>query len=192
MGVLLDLDELPVSDSIEFLRDRMLTAPVPLDLEPHPDADVIARARVADFGSVHLLSTKSQGADIIRTPVLARDSTRPSLMVSVVETGVGLVEHGDRITEIRPGDIGLYVTDEPYVLRFTAGAVRHTFQIPLDDLALPRDLIADQIAHPIRPERVTTAAVSAFLLSTGRNAPDALALEQAALLQPVRNSFVCC
>jgi AraC-like DNA-binding protein len=105
-------------------------------------------------------------------------------MVSVVDSGAGLVERGDKVTELRPGDIGLYVTDEPYRLKFTAGAVRHTFQIPFDELALPRDLVVGQIASATHPDHVITAAISAFLLSTGRLGPDASPAEQAALHRP--------
>ncbi|GAA2013962.1 helix-turn-helix domain-containing protein [Microbacterium ulmi] len=184
MGAILDLEELPITDSIEFLRDRMLNAPVPLALEPHLDADMIARTRTADLGCVHVLSTKSQGADIVRTPQLARDATRPSLMVSVVDHGMGIVVRGDRVMALHPGEIGLYVTDEPYRLAFTPGALRHTYQVPLDELGLSRQLIADQLDVVIHPDRATTAAVSAFLRSTARNAPGATAAEQAALQQP--------
>lgn len=181
MGAVLDLEELPITDRIEFLRDRMLSAPVPLALDPHPGSDVVAWTRTADLGCVHLLSTRSRGASTVRTPALARDSARPSLMVSVVDHGIGTVGRGERVTELHPGDIGLYVTDEPYRLDFTAGALRHTYQVPLDALGLPRDLIAGQLDAPVRPDRATTAGVSAFLRSTARNAPTATRAEQAAL-----------
>lgn len=180
-GAVLDLEEFPITDSIEFLRDRMLNAPVPLALEPHPDSDVIARTRTADLGCVHLLSTRSQGANILRTPSLARDSARPSLMVSVVDHGIGVVIRGEQVMALHPGEIGLYVTDEPYRLEFTAGALRHSFQLPLDELGLPRQLIADQLHAPVRPDRATTVGVSAFLRSTARSAPVATRAEQAAL-----------
>jgi len=184
MGAVLDLEELPITDSIDFLRDRMLSAPVPLALEPHPGADLIARTRTADLGCVHVLSTMAQGADIVRTPTLARDSARPSLMVSVVDHGIGTVVRGERVMMLHPGEIGLYVTDEPYRLEFTPGALRHTYQVPLDELGLPRQLIADQLDVAVHPDRATTAAVSAFLRSTARNAPTATAAEQAALQSP--------
>lgn len=184
MSAVIDIEELPVTDSVEFLRDRMLHAPVPLVLEPHPDADVIARTRVADLGSVHVLSTQSRGADVIRTSALSRDSTRPSLMVSVVEQGAGLVKRGDRVLTLHAGDIGLYLTDQAYRLEFTPGAVRHTFQVSLNELGLSRRLLADQLDVAIHPDHATSAAVAAFLRSTARGAPRATAEEQAALHRP--------
>lgn len=184
MSAQLDLEGLPVTASIEFLLDRMLKAPVPLALEPHPNSDVIARTRVADLGSVHLLSTKSEGADIIRTPRLARDSARPSLMVSVVDNGTGTVIRGEHVMTLHPGDIGLYLTDEPYRLAFSPGAVRHTYQIHLEELALSRQFLADQLPNAIHPDRAPTAAVAAYLRSTARHAPAASAAEQAALHRP--------
>ena len=39
VGDIIDLEELPITDSIDFLRDRMLNAPVPLALEPHAHAE---------------------------------------------------------------------------------------------------------------------------------------------------------
>jgi len=184
MGAIIDLEELPVTDSVEFLRERMLNAPVPLALEPHPDADVIVRSRVADLGSVHLLSTKAQGGDVLRSPRLARDGTPPSLMVSVIDHGTAMVVRSEGVTTLHAGDIGLYTTDESYRITFSPGAHRHTFQVPLDELGLDRRLIADQLSSAIRPDRATTAAVSAFLRSAARSAPQASAAEQAVLHRP--------
>lgn len=184
MRALLDLEGLPVTDSIEFLRDRMLRAPVPLVLEPHANEVVVARTRVAELGEVHLLSTKSEGADIIRTSRLAQDAARPSLMVSVVDSGIGAVIRDDNVLSLQPGDIGLYLTDHPYRLAFSPGALRHTYQVPLDHLDLPREVVADQLHAPIHADRAPTAAISAFLRSTARNSPTATADEQAALCRP--------
>lgn len=184
MRARLDLEGLPVTDSIEFLRDRMRNAPVPLALEPHSHAAVIARTRAAELGGVHMLSTTSEGADIVRTPRLARDSTRPSLMVSVIDRGTGAVIRDGRTMSLQPGDIGLYVTDQPYRLRFSPGAVRHTYQVPLDQLGLSRQIISDQILTAIHPDRAPAAAVSSFLRSAARSAPTATAQERAALEQP--------
>ncbi|MGB4777380.1 helix-turn-helix domain-containing protein [Microbacterium sp.] len=185
MSVQLDLEELPISDSIEFLRERMRSAPVPLALEPLLGADIIARTRVADLGCVHMLSTQSQGADVVRTTRLSRDSTPPSLMVSVLDRGSGLVRRGDDVMALHPGDIALFTTDEPYRLRFSADALRHTFQVPFDRLELPRDIVTDQLSRPIHADHLTAATVSAFLLSAGRRASGAPVAEQSALEAPV-------
>ncbi|HEY0259564.1 MAG TPA: helix-turn-helix domain-containing protein [Lacisediminihabitans sp.] len=184
MGAIIDLEELPVTDSIEFLRERMLQSPVPLALEPHPEGEVIVRSRVADLGRLHLLSTRAQGGDVVRTARLARDDTPPSLMVSVVDHGTALIIRGERLTTLHPGDIGLYTSDEPYRLRFSAGALRHTYQIPLDALGVDRQLIAGQLDAAIHPDRTTTAAVSAFLRGTARSAPSATPEEQSVLQRP--------
>lgn len=184
MGAIIDLEELPVTDSVEFLRERMLHSLVPLALEPHTDVEVIARSRVADLGRVHLLSTRAQGGDVLRTPRLARDDTPPSLMVSVVDHGTAMVIRGNSVMALHAGDIGLYTTDEPYRLSFSPGATRHTYQIPFDLLELDRQLIAEQLAAAIRPDRATTAAVSAFLRGAARSAPSATPDERATLEGP--------
>ncbi|WP_432837922.1 helix-turn-helix domain-containing protein [Dactylosporangium sp. CA-092794] len=182
---MIDLEEFPVTDRIEFLRERMLQAPVPLALDPHPGADLVVHSRVADLGCVHLLSTKAQGGDVVRTDRLTRDDARPSLMVTVIDHGTTTVVRGDLATTLHSGDIGLYVTTDPYRLRFTDGARRHTYQLPLDELGLPGHLIRNQLHSAIRPDQATTAAVSAFLRSTARNAPRAQEPEQSALEKPI-------
>jgi len=185
MGAVLDIEEFPVTDRIDFLRERMLTAPVPLVLDPHPGADLVVHSRVADLGCVHLLSTRAQGGDVVRTDRLARDDARPSLMVTVVDRGTTVVVRGDHAMTLHPGDIGLYVTTDPYRIRFSDGAQRHTYQAPLDELGLPERLIRDQLSSAIRPDRTTTAAVSAFLRSTARTAPGAPRAERTTLERPV-------
>jgi len=184
MRAVLDIEELPVTDSIEFLRDRMLRAPVPLLLEPRPHEDLVVRSRVADLGAIHLLCTKAQGGDVVRTAALARDDARPSLMVSVIDHGTARIIRGDQVTNLNAGDIGLYATAQPYRLSFTDGAERLTYQIPLDALDLPWELLSRQLPVAILPETVTTAAVSAFLRSTARNAPGGTPAELASLQKP--------
>lgn len=185
MGAVIDLEELPVTNSVEFLREHMLRAPIPLALEPHPGAEVVVRSRVADLGRVHLLSSRAQGGDVIRTARLARDGTEPYLMVSVVDHGTAMVVRGESATTLRAGDIGLYMSDEPYRLRFSPGAVRHTYQVPLDTLGLDREVFMSQLDGPIHPHHAITAAVSAFLRTAARSAPFSTPDEQSLLQVPV-------
>jgi len=184
MAVVLDIESFPVTDRVEFLREHMLASPVPLALEPRRGADLVVRSRVADLGCVHLLSTRARGGDVVRTERLARDQTPPSLMVSLVEQGTTAVVRDDGETVVRAGEIGLYLTTEPYRLRFTDGALRYTFQVPLADLGLPLPLVHGQLRQAIRPDGPTTAVVSAFLAATARNAPTAPHAEQSRLEQP--------
>lgn len=183
-AAVIDIELFPVTDRIEFLREYMLTAPVPLVLEPHIAADIVVHSRVADVGRLHLLSTRAKGGDVVRTARLASDGTPPSLMVSIVDQGTALVRQGDRTTTLNSGDIGMYLTTDPYRIRFSDGARRHTFQVRLDDLHLPIQLIRNQLATTIHPDHPTTAAVSAFLGATARNAPSADADELARLGEP--------
>lgn len=171
MASVIDLDELPVTGSIDVLRERMLTSPVPLDLAPHPGGRIVVHSRVADLGGVHLLCTRASGGDLIRTRRLAADDQRPSLMVSVMGAGETRVIHPGGVTRAREGDIALYVTDEPYRISFTAGAQRLTYQFPLDRLDLPRALIRRQLLDPITPDDSVAATVGAFLRSIARTAP---------------------
>ncbi|MGV9827207.1 MULTISPECIES: AraC family transcriptional regulator [unclassified Gordonia (in: high G+C Gram-positive bacteria)] len=186
MVAFLDLENLPVTDKIEFLRERMACAPVPLALDPHDGADVIAHSRVADLGRVHLLSTKAYGADVVRTESLIRNDTAPpALLVTVVESGTSLVVRHDHAMTLRAGDMGICLTNEPYRLRFTDGTHRHTYQIPLDGLDLPVDLIRRPLETPMIADRAITASVSAFLRTTARTAPDASEADKSSLERPI-------
>lgn len=184
MLAVIDLEELPVTDSIDFLRERMLAGPVPLELEPHRGADLVVRGRSADLGGIHVLCTKAKGGDILRTRRLVAQDRRPSLMVSVMDLGVTTVVRGDSAVQFRRGDIALYATDESYRIAFTPGAERLTFQIPFDRLNLAPDLVRSQLRTAIRPSTPVAAAVSGFLRDSARSAPHASPADLTALENP--------
>lgn len=184
MSAIIDVEGLPVTDRVEFLRERMLTAPVPLQLDPHPESDIHVHSRVAELGCVHLLSTKASGADVVRSARLTRATPRHSALITVIESGTSVIDGDQGTVTLRAGDMAVCMTDEPYRLRFTDGTHRHTFQVSFDDLDRTPGAVYEQLGRVIHPDQATSAAVSAFLRSTARNAPRAPLAEQTSLEAP--------
>ncbi len=185
MVTLIELDGLPATDRVEILREHMLRSRVPLELRPRPGCEISVRSTVADLGNVHLLSTLAAGADIVRTAHLARDATMPSLMMCVVEKGSTELAQAGRVALVRAGEIVLYTTTEPYLIRFAPGTVRLTFQVPLERLGLPRRQIRGHVARTFGASYVLAAVTSAFLSRVGAVAPTSSAPERQALEQPL-------
>lgn len=185
MVTLIELHGLPATDRVDVLREHMLLSRVPLELRPRPGAEISVRSTVADLGHVHLLSTRASGADIVRTARLARDATVPSLMMCIVERGSSELAQAGRVALVRAGEIVLYTTTEPYLIRFSPGAVRLTFQVSLERLGLPRRLIRGQVARTFGASYALAAVTAAFLQRVGSIAATSSASERQALEQPL-------
>lgn len=185
MAAVIELEGLPATDRVDILREHMLTARIPLELRPYPGLDIRVRSFVADFGDIQLLSVRAAGGQIERTARLAQDASIPSLLISVVESGTTLLAQAGRVARLRAGDMVLYTSSEPYVIRFAPGTVRLTYQVPIDRLGLPRRLIRSRVARALDPHETLVSVTSAFLARAASVARGASAEERVALQQPI-------
>lgn len=184
MVAVIEVEDLPPTDRVEILRDHMLRAPVPLELRPVPGVDMRAKSSVAEFGRVHLLSTLGSGATVVRTERLARDDTEPQAIFSVLGAGQSAVFQADRLTRMRRGSLVIYHTTEPYWATFQSGTLRHSFQIPITDLGLPRAIVSWLSAVPLTGAEPLTALVVSHLEGVARSAASMSPADRAALERP--------
>lgn len=166
MTTVIQLEDLPLTDRVEVLREHVLHAPVPLELRVRDGVDLIAKSSVADFGEVHLLSSWGTGATLARTPRLSRDGTEPSVIVSALGAGRSVVFQDDRLARLEPGVVVIYATTSPYWLTFETGTRRDSFQISLSRLGLPLGLVTSQLALPLVAERPLAEIVAGYLRRT--------------------------
>lgn len=77
----------------------------------------------------------------------------PSVFLGLQLSGSSIVVQGGREAVLRPGDLTLYDTTEPYTLLNGNGIHQHYFRIPVADLALPFSTIREVTAVRLSPDR---------------------------------------
>jgi AraC-like DNA-binding protein len=143
MTVILDADAWPPGDREEAIRTLIWETVVPIEIEHQPDpAHIRARGRITDVGShLSICSVRSNSTTIERTPSLAHDQTNPYLFLGIQVTGSSMVIQNGREAVLRPGDLAVYDTRQPYTLINQQGIHQHFFRVPISELALPSQLL---------------------------------------------------
>ena len=184
MSALIAIEDLPVTDRVEVLREHMLRAPVPLELRPYPGVDLRARSRVADLGQVHVLTTLGTGATVLRTERLARDDTEPRAVLTLLAAGRSCDHQDGRTARLRPGSLVLHRTCAPYAATFPHRTLRVSFQVPVAALQLPEALLRSSTATPLAAEPAVTEVVVGHLARVARTAAALSPDSRAALERP--------
>ncbi|HEU4946386.1 MAG TPA: helix-turn-helix domain-containing protein, partial [Kribbella sp.] len=86
-----------------------------------------------------------------RTPRLAHDDLAPSLMLGLQVSGSSLVVQDGREAVVRPGDLVVYSSTSQYTLVDAEGYRQHQLRMPLESLALPRDVVRQVTATRLSP-----------------------------------------
>ncbi|HEY5836482.1 helix-turn-helix domain-containing protein [Streptomyces sp.] len=156
MGITIDTSQLSPSDRAEAIRDVIWDRVVRVEIEHHPDQERIsAVGTISDLGSLNLCSVRSNARTVRRTAALIRDDLEPSVFLGLQVSGSSMVIQGDREAVLRPGDLAVYDTTEPYTLVNENGIHQHYFRIPRRELALPASAISKVTAvrmgrdHPV-------------------------------------------
>jgi AraC-like DNA-binding protein len=148
----LDTSTIPVRDRAEAIRDTLAQTFVRVELTFATDSGPAAAVgAITDFGQLTIFSVRTNHASAERTPQLARDDMRPSIIFGLQLAGESMVAQGDRQAVVRPGELVIYDSTRPYVLTFPDGIRQHFFRIPLDRLALPHDAIRQVSALSLSP-----------------------------------------
>lgn len=184
MSALIAIEDLPVTDRVELLREHMLRAPVPLELRPYPGVELRARSRVADLGRVHVLTSLGTGATVVRSERLARDGTEPRAVLTLLAAGRTCDHQDGRTARLRPGALVLHRTSAPYWATFPHRTLRVSFQLPLAALQLPEGLVRALTATPIEAEPAVAEVVVGHLARVARTAAALTPDSRAALERP--------
>jgi AraC-like DNA-binding protein len=161
--VLLDTSTLPARDRADAIRDAVAQTFVHVELTFATDSGPAAAVgAITDFGQLTIFSVRSNHSSAERTPQLARDDLRPSIIFGLQLAGESLVAQGDRQAVVRPGELVIYDSTRPYVLTFPDGIRQHFFRIPLDRLALPHDAIRRVSALTLSPGHPVTDVAATY------------------------------
>ena len=183
MTVLFDTRTLPARDRADAIRDTVAQTFVHAEINFAIESAAAAVGAITDLGQLTVLSMRSNHVSAERTPQLARDDLRPSIIFGLQLAGESLVAQGGRQAVVRPGELVIFDSTRPSVLTFRDG-IRGVFRIPLDRLALPHDAIRRVSALTLSPGHpVTDVAATYFRRLASR--PDLFAVPGAeALSEP--------
>ncbi|MFF3379324.1 helix-turn-helix domain-containing protein [Streptomyces sp. NPDC002680] len=156
MSITFDTTRIPPSDRAEVIRDVIWGRVVRVDIRHHPRQELIsAVGTISDVGALNICSVRSNATVVRRTPSLVRDDLEPSLFLGLQVSGSSMVVQGGREAVLRPGDLAVYDTTEPYTLVNESGIHQHYFRIPRRELALPPAVLSKVTAvrlgrdHPV-------------------------------------------
>jgi AraC-like DNA-binding protein len=158
---ILDSSSLVEQDRDQAVREIVASTIVPVEIDFPPPGPML-RAALTDVGPLRLASIRSNATRVQRTDRLARDSTTPSVFLGLQMTGSSLVRQDGKEAVLRPGDLVLYESTTAYSLLDLEGFRQHQVRIPIEDLALPRDLLRRVLAVNLSPGSPIADATSAF------------------------------
>jgi AraC-like DNA-binding protein len=155
MTVILDADAWPPSDREEAIRTLIWETVVPIEIEHQPNpAHIRAHGQITGVGShLSICSVRSNSTTIQRTPSLARDDTDPYLFLGLQVSGSSMVIQNGREAVLRPGDLAVYDTRQPYTLINQHGIHQHFFRVPISELVLPSQVLGAVTAVRLEGER---------------------------------------
>lgn len=196
MAASIEIDDLPATERVEFLRQHMLTARTPLELRPTALQPLQVRARTrALTDEVTFLSSVGTGASVHRTAALARAEEAPAIVLSVLIAGRSTVAQSGSAVRQRAGDLVIYETSSPFALTFESGSARHSLTVSRAALDLPPQAFGAHHAEYLDRDDPIIASVTAFLLGLATAAstltpfqqqimgPAAVAMTRALLLE---------
>jgi len=171
---IVDSRTIPPGTRAEAVR-RMASTIVAVELD-FPDDRPLVRGTVTDLGSLRLTSIQSNATRVERTPKLARDDLTPSLMLGLQIKGSSLLIQDGREAVMRPGDLVLYSSTSPYTIVDSDGYSQHQIRMPLESVALSRDIVHQVTAVKLSPGHPVSDLASVYfqrLTSTPKAFSDA-------------------
>ena len=164
MTVLLNSASMPAADRADAVRDTIAQTIVHVEIDfDDNDGPAAAKGAITDFGPLTICSVQSNALTVERTPQLAHDDLTPSIFVGLQFSGSSLVVQDGREAVLRPGELVLYDSTEPYTLSDPDGIRQHFFRVPLDRLALPHDAIRGVAARTLSPGHPVADLAATYL-----------------------------
>jgi AraC-like DNA-binding protein len=164
MSVILDTGIVPAADRAELIRETISRAFVRVDFSfAEGLGPAAAVGSITNFGDLTICSLRSNARAVERTPRFAHDDLAPSIVVGLQMSGASGVSQGGREAVLRPGDLVLYDSSEPYVLTDPDGIRQHFFRIALDRLELPDDAIRQVSAVTLTPGHPVADLAATYL-----------------------------
>ena len=165
--ITVDTRGMPLRERAEALTQVTRETIVPVDIAFTEGSPVTAAGTIYELGDLQKFSVHSNALGVERTPMQARDDTRPCVFLATQPSGTTvLVQHG-REALLRPGQLVLWDTTAPYTLFDPDGIRHHYFRLPIDRLGLPHNMISQLCAVTLSPEHPVTDLTATYLQRLG-------------------------
>lgn len=163
MTVRFDTRTIPVADREEVARATVSRTLVPLDIDFETDRGPAATSlTITDLTEFTVWSVTSNAVKV-NYKALPRDDLKPSLILGLQMTGSCVVAQRHREMTLRPGDLAVWDSTNPFTLADADGLCQHKFRIPIDRLALPVDVIRQISTVRLCPDHpISDMAVAYF------------------------------
>jgi AraC-like DNA-binding protein len=174
MSTLIRTDHVPAADLVDFLREVMATAWVPMECLPLHCAGYAAEFRASGLGPMQVVVIDVPPATVRRTPELISRADPDLLKMVLVRGGdTCVVSQDGRQARLSAGEFALYDTRRPYEVVCGAGQGQPiqmmTFMFPPSLLPLSRNRIRQLAAVPFPAGAGLGDVTSQFLLQLARN-----------------------
>jgi AraC-like DNA-binding protein len=144
MSPVLDTALIPPRDREELVRHAVWESLVAVDIEHRPPAeDISVRIGLSDVGPLTFCTARASAVTVRRTERLARADEEPAVFLGLQVSGTSLVMQNGRECVLRPGELTVYESINPYTLLFDEGVDHHFLRFPRAALALPDRLLRD-------------------------------------------------
>ncbi len=142
MPYVLDTAALPARDRAEAVFAAMAQASAPCHvIHEDPDGHVHARMGLWSLGAANIFTTRASGIRLVRTPRQAKQDAMPVVALSVQQLAAGRHEQLARQEIVVPGELMAVDLSVPYDFSWSGNGAAGCIQIPIDELALPVDVI---------------------------------------------------
>jgi AraC-like DNA-binding protein len=172
MSTLIQMDQVPAADRIDFFREMTAAVWVPMECRPDPDADYRAVFRASGLGPLQVVVMDVMPTTVHRTPRLISQADPDMLKMLLVCGGASAVAQGGQQARLSPGEFALYDTRRPYEVRCGVDdepTQLLTFMFPRSLLPLSPGRLRDLTAVRIPATSGVGELTSQFLLQLARN-----------------------
>jgi AraC-like DNA-binding protein len=166
----LDASALPPPERAGHVRQVIWSSVARVDLTHGADpARIRATGTITQLGRLTICSISANATSAARTSRLVRDGAA-FLIVGLPVYGTIRIAQAGRETAVRPGDLVVYDTTEPYTVTVEQGVRGHWFRLPLESLALPENVIRRASASRLDCQQPLVDVVSGYLRHLAQSA----------------------
>lgn len=162
MSILIDSGDVHPADRKTAVHEAIAKEFVSLEIGFPGIEQPTVRSLISDIGDLRVCSISSNIVQARRSAGLARDDLEPSVFLGVQTSGSCVVEQHGREAVLRPGRLVLFESTAPFSLVDGAGITQVKIRIPMDRLALPREMITRATAVALSPDHPVADLAAAY------------------------------
>src|SRR5271156_4476212 len=163
VSAVFDTGQIPKADRAEAVRGWIAEHLVPVEIDFAADrGPAAARIAITDLTDLTVWTSTTNAVKVHRTAALTHDDLAPSIIMGLQMTGSCVVVQHQRQAILRPGDLVIYDSTNPWLISDADGIRKHKFRIPLERLALPADVIRRVCAVNLSPGHPITDLAATY------------------------------